>query len=311
LNIKLLIAIATLAAASLVAADIANAKGIGLGRSLGVQRQRLTPPAATPAAPAAASGIASQPVMPAQPGAAMAKPAAPAAAGPSRWLGPIAGLAAGIGLAALLSHFGLSEGFASMLLLGLLVIGVIFVFRMFMARRAASLATLRYVGPGESRDPSTGLAAPTPDWGGSPYRPEPAGLSPVIAAPSYAKPLPAGFDAEGFARQAKLQFGRIQAAWDTGDRAVLADVTTPGMIDEIGRDLAERGPHAPSEFTNLGAEVLEVTTENGQHWASVRYTGNLREGPGAATTPFDEVWNLTKPVDGSSGWLLAGIQQIA
>ena len=26
---------------------------------------------------------------------------------------------------------------------------------------------------------------------------------------------------------------------------------------------------------------------------------------------FDEMWNLVKPVDGSSGWLLAGIQQYA
>ena len=25
--------------------------------------------------------------------------------------------------------------------------------------------------------------------------------------------------------------------------------------------------------------------------------------------PFDEVWNLVKPVDGSTGWLVAGIQQ--
>jgi len=26
---------------------------------------------------------------------------------------------------------------------------------------------------------------------------------------------------------------------------------------------------------------------------------------------FQEVWNLSKPVNGSSGWMLAGIQQLA
>jgi predicted lipid-binding transport protein (Tim44 family) len=43
----------------------------------------------------------------------------------------------------------------------------------------------------------------------------------------------------------------------------------------------------------------------------VRYTGVVREDGEANPKPIDEVWNLTKPVDGSSGWLLAGIQQTA
>jgi len=308
-NIRGMMAVAALGAASLVAADIADAKPLGMGRNFGAQRQSIAPPAA----PATPAGVASQPVMPAQPGAAMSRAATPAAAGASRWLGPIAGLAAGIGLAALLSHFGLSEGFASMLLLALLAIGAVFVVRMFMARRAPSTSAMRYAGASGNDNVAAGYQTqpPAPSWGGALGKVEPAAPSSAAAAPSYAKPLPPGFDAEGFARQATLQFTRIQAAWDAGDRAVLADVTTPEMLDEISRDLAGRGPHTPSEFANLGAEVLEVTTENGRHWASVRYTATLREGPGAASNSFDEVWNLTKPADGSSGWLLAGIQQIA
>ena len=31
---------------------------------------------------------------------------------------------------------------------------------------------------------------------------------------------------------------------------------------------------------------------------------------GAAPAGFEEIWNLVKPVDGSSGWQLAGIQQM-
>jgi predicted lipid-binding transport protein (Tim44 family) len=312
-----IIAIAALAVAALVVTDLADAKRLGGGRSLGAQRSMTpqTPPAATTPGPAA------NPVMPAQPG--VAKPAAPAAAaaaaapaaksGMSKWLGPIAGLAAGLGLAALLSHFGLSEGFASLLLMALLAVGVVFLVRMFLARRTpAAPRPMQYAGAGglgsspggyETQPPATPAAvAPAPAG-------EPVATS---AAPSvsFAKPLPPGFDAEGFVRQAKLQFNRLQAAFDAGDRKALADVMTPTMAAEIAKDLDARGEHKPTEVLTLNAEVLEVTTEGGSHWASVRFTGTLREDGELFTKPFDEVWNLTKPADGATGWLLAGIQQL-
>jgi predicted lipid-binding transport protein (Tim44 family) len=110
-------------------------------------------------------------------------------------------------------------------------------------------------------------------------------------------------------RQAKLQFNRLQAAYDAGDRAALADVMTPEMMTEIGRDLEARDVHHPTEVVTLDAEVLEVATEAGRHWASVRFTGLVREDGAPHPRPLDEIWNLTKPTDGSSGWLLAGIQQ--
>lgn len=309
MNAKALLSIAAIAAVSLLATDLVEAKRLGGGRSVGVQRQSIAPPASTPPATAPA-GAASQPVMPAQPGAAAAaKPAAaPAASGPSRWLGPIAGIAAGLGLAALLSHFGLSEGFASVLLLALLAIGVVFLLRLLMARRAPSRPAMQYAGAGGGvarRD-----VEPTLSWGGAP-KTAASPAAPVVAAPSYAKPLPPGFDATGFVREAKQQFIRIQAAWDAGDRDALADVMTPEMLAEAERDLAGRTGHRGTEIATLDAEVLEVTTEAGRHWVSVHFTGSLREDGAALPTPFDEAWNLTKPVDGSSGWLLAGIQQLA
>ena len=42
---------------------------------------------------------------------------------------------------------------------------------------------------------------------------------------------------------------------------------------------AARAP--TTEVVDLAAEVLEVTTEGDRHWASVRFTGTLREGGGA------------------------------
>jgi len=287
MNRSVLVAIVAVFLTTLVALGDADAKRLGGGRTLGTQRQSVAPPSSP--------GPAANPVLPAQPGTATAKaaPATPPASGASRWLGPIAGIAAGLGLAALLSHFGLPEGFASFLLLGLLAFGAVLVFRMLRARRAPELAT----------SPRTGGVIDA-----TPTRIEPAFL-PKPAAPTAT--LPPGFDATGFLREANLQFRRLQAAWDAGDRSTLDSVMTDAMASEIGRDLERRGAHEATEIVTLHAELLEVTTEAGMHWASVRFTGTVREDGAAQTTPLDEVWTLSKPVDGSSGWLLAGIRQPA
>ena len=307
---RALVALAAVVLAGLVASETADAR-LGGGKSMGVQRQSVTPRASTPPAstPSAStpSGAASQPVMPAQPGAALpAKAAAPAASGASRWLGPIAGLAAGIGLAALLSHFGLPEGLGTFLLLALLAIGVVFVVRMLFARRAQGDRPLAYAADQPSNSAQRFEMPPAPQWGGG-DRVEPTLGSSAQPARST---FPPGFDAAGFVKHAKEQFIRLQAAYDADDRATLADVMTPEMMDEILRDLASSGQRGPTKIEKLDAEVFDVETQGDRYWASVRFTGALREGDGPSVG-FDEAWNLTKPADGSSGWLLAGIQQIA
>jgi predicted lipid-binding transport protein (Tim44 family) len=133
--------------------------------------------------------------------------------------------------------------------------------------------------------------------------------SPMANGDEPARRWPPGFDADAFAKTAKRQFVALQAAHDAGDRKALADVMTPQMFDAVAADLDGRNAQPPTEIVTLQAEVLDVATEADAHWASVRYTGSLREDGAAAPTPIDEIWNLTKPADGSSGWLLAGIQQ--
>ena len=280
---------------------------------MGAQRPSVMPRASAPPA-TTPPGAASQPVMPAQPGATLpgksAAAATPAASGASRWLGPVAGLAAGLGLAALLSHFGLPEGLASFLLIALLVVGVVFALRLLFARRTQSQQPLAYAaGRSGGATPAAFDQSPTPEWGGAP-RIEPV-LGSAAAASVAGKALPPGFDAEGFARNAKLQFLRLQAAHDAGDRETLRDVLTPEMLTEVMRDLDSGAARPATEVVAVHAQVLEAGTEGDRHWASVRFTGSLREGADAEPTAFDEVWNLSKPVTGKSGWLVAGIQQVA
>ena len=309
-------AILVLAFAAVVAHDAADAR-IGGGRSMGAARPGIAPraqaPQATPAPQATTpSGSASNPVMPATPGATLpARPAtpataAPAASGASRWLGPIAGIAAGLGLAALLSHFGLPEGLGTFLLLGLLAIGVVFLVRMMFARRRPAEG-VAYAGAGRPGTTPTFDRSSLPDSGGG-QRVEPV-LGSGSVTPVLGKAFPPGFDAVAFARHAKQQFIALQAAHDAGDRAALRDVLTPEMYGEVVRDL-ETGRRPSTEVLNLDAEVLEVVTEADRYWASVRFTGKLREG-GGIPQAFDEVWNLSKPIDGKTGWMLAGIQQYA
>jgi len=101
----------------------------------------------------------------------------------------------------------------------------------------------------------------------------------------------------------------LQAAYDNGDLTVLSDVMTPTLFAEVSREIDARGTHVPTEVAALNAEILDVVTEGRQHVASVKFTGLVREDGASQPQPFIEIWNLTKPVDGSSGWLLAGIQQ--
>ena len=98
------------ASALAVAPSVSDAKRFGGGSSSGMQRSM---PNSTPAKPAAPQQAA--------PAAAPTGAAAPAAAKRS-WMGPIAGLAAGLGIAALMSHLGLGEAFGNFLMLALLAV---------------------------------------------------------------------------------------------------------------------------------------------------------------------------------------------
>jgi hypothetical protein len=122
---------------TLATGDADAAKRFGGGKSSGMQRQELSQPksaTATPATPAQAPTAAAAPNRAQQAGA----PAAPQAQPKRSWMGPLAGLAAGIGLAALASHFGFGEELASMMMMGLIAVAVMMLIGFFMRRRAAS-----------------------------------------------------------------------------------------------------------------------------------------------------------------------------
>ncbi|VVE28478.1 Tim44 domain-containing protein [Pandoraea anhela] len=329
-NKLLLGVVAGVVAVGMTIAD-ADAKRVGGGRSIGKQSNTVTQRQATPQQPAqAAPGAAPNQAAPAAAGAGAAGAGAAAAAKPAnRWLGPIAGLAAGLGIAALLSHFGMGGAFASMManviIIALIAFAVMWLIRRFRGNKSQS-QTPAYAGAGNDASSNHSLRQswdnqssnqPSGQPSGQAY---PSGASALPAAAGAAAGaaatesfgVPAGFDTEGFLRSAKVYFNRLQAAWDKGDQADINEFTTPQMFAEIKMDLEERGKSTNrTDVVQLDAELLGIEQSTSEYMASVRFSGLIRETEGGAAEPFNEVWNLTKPVTGNGGWVLAGIQQLS
>lgn len=294
---KWLLTIFILVLGGALVATEADARRLGAARSSGVQRSQVAPP------PSSTTRPAQQQATPGQQQAAPAQGApgqpAPAASGLSRWLPMLGGLAIG----GLLGSLFAGSGLGGILLLVLLAIAAVMVFRAIARRRAPEASRpMQYAGMGGER-----VVARPPE-------PVPGSAAAPSKPAAQAAGVPANFDSTGFLRGAKMNFVKLQGANDLGNLDEIREFTTPEMFDVLEKDVAERRqsgePQQQTDVHNLDAELLEVATEGDKHWASVRFSGMVRETPGTAPVGFEEVWNLVKPTNGSSGWLLAGIQQM-
>jgi len=282
----LTVLLATFFTLSLFAFD-ADARRLGGARNIGKQREAISPQQAAPKAPAQQQQATTGAQTPAQ------QPA-----GASKWLGPLAGLALGAGLMALFMNNGLAGALAGLLLIAALVAAAVFVIRLLRTR--AGNTPLQYAGAGSPNNQINPAFTANVFGGG--------GAENSVTAVTGR--WPAGFDADEFARHAKLNFVRLQAAHDAHDLTTMRDFLTPEMYAQIAADSAAAGD-APqkTDVATLNSEVLDVITESGQYLVSVRFSGLISERPGVEPQEFSEIWHLQKPLDGHSGWLIAGIQQ--
>jgi len=276
--------------------DAEAARRLGGGKSIGSQRESVTQRQAT-----------QPPARDAQ--QAQAPSAAPQAAQPrpgmGRWLAPLAGLAAGLGLAYL---FGDQMGtILTALLLGLALAFVAALVMRALARKGPQPA-MQGAGGGLTRYDGMGsetVAAPPPS------QTTPAGSEPDYRA-QFTRRIPEGFNVDAFLRQAKKSFIELQSANDRADMQAIRELATDEVANAIRDEIAARGETRQHiDIVTLNADLLELVTESGMHWASIRFSGMLREEDGGVPTPFEEVWNLQKPAAGDAGWLLAGIQQVS
>jgi predicted lipid-binding transport protein (Tim44 family) len=304
------------------------AKRLGGGKSMGQQSNNVTQREAAKPAPAPT------PAQNAAPAAQPSPAAAPAAAAqPQRkpWGAMLGGLAAGLGLAWLASSLGMGEAFGQILMFGLIALAVMVVIGMIMRRRqpqAANTSPYAFEGAGAPADPRT-LPQYNPNNVGNDasarpmdtdptYQPTAARSGAIIGSSLSGNQtwgIPADFDSLSFINAAKQNFMTLQHAWDRSDVSTLRSMMTDTMLTEIKTQLAEREANASgqpnqTDVVMLDAQLLGIEEVGEFYMASVEFSGLIREEPSAGPTPFREVWNMTKPKNGTSGWLVAGVQAL-
>ncbi len=302
----------------------AEAKRLGGGRSMGQQSGNVTQrEAVKPAAP-------TQQVAP----VGVNKPATPPPAAPAKrpWGAMLGGLAAGLGLAWLAHSLGMGEAMGNILMFGLLAFAAMALIGWFIrSRQAGSQGGLAYQGAGNTATSPEVLRQYNPEKVGNDASARPweapattfDSAAPAATGSMIGSALngpqnwgvPAGFDTEGFLTAAKRNFNTLQDAWDRSDISMLRSMMTDAMLAEIQAQLAEREATASglpnkTEVLMLEAQLLGIEELPDVYMASVEFNGMIREEAHASPSPFREVWNMTKPRQGGSGWLVAGVQAL-
>ena len=306
----------------------ADAKRLGGGGSVGKQSSNVTQrqaPANNATNPSAAPGAA-------------------AAAAPKKpWGAMLGGLAAGLGLAWLASSLGLGGAFSQIIMFALLALVVMvvigFVMRKLKSRSENSPGATRaqspfaFQGAGNTPEPATAARNYSPanvgnDASARPWERSATAFDSTPAASaasgsmigsgltgSQSWGVPAGFDAESFLKACKSNFVTLQDAWDRSDIQNLRSMMTDDMLEQIKTQLADRETHTggtsnKTEVVMLDAQLLGIEEMSDVYMASVEFSGMIKEDASAGASPFREVWNMTKPRTGGSGWLVAGVQAL-
>ena len=299
-----------------LAATSADAARLGGGKSTGRQSSNVT------------QREAAKPTTPATPPAA----GSPAVAPKKPWGAMLGGLAAGLGLAWLASSLGLGGALGNIMMFALLAIVAVVVIGFVMRKMkggngAQGQSPFAMQGAGNAVTPrsyspeNVGNDASARPWESNTTAFD-ASKMPVTGSMigsglsgSQNWGVPAGFDAEGFLKACKANFMTLQDAWDKSDINSLRSMMTDDMLSEIKTQLSERESHTgagvnKTDVQMLDAKLLGIEELVDVYMASVEFSGMIREDASAGASPFREVWNMTKPRNGTGGWLVAGVQAL-
>lgn len=123
--------------------------------------------------------------------------------------------------------------------------------------------------------------------------------------------LPAGSNPDALARTLCDHFVHVQDAWDSGDDAALAALTTPTMLQELRSQLCEyAGCGGRTEVLSLEATLLGYEQRDAVELVCVEFSGMLREPAQSGATPFRELWMLERSKQPSAAWKLARQQTL-
>ncbi|WP_288650176.1 Tim44 domain-containing protein [Pseudomonas sp. UBA5568] len=262
----------------------ANAKRFGGGKSAGSapihQTRQATPntPAAGPTAPGRAPAAAS---------------------GASRWLGPLAGLAAG----GLLASMFMGDGFEGFQIMDFLIIALIafLVFRFIAARRRQQQPHMAMPGNAPMQREAQGQPAQPNIFGGSTA--PAAAPSPVINAPAW-------FNEQSFLAAARNHFQSLQQHWDANEMDKIAEFVTPQMLEFLKRERAELGDGFQSTYIdNLDVQLDGVDERDDRTDATLTFRGVSKNSRFDQGEQFSESWHMVRAKGENQPWLVAGIRQ--
>ncbi len=257
----------------------ANAKRFGGGKSAGAAPTHQTSQMA-PAAGAAGGAAATA-------GAAGAAGAAAKAGGASRWLGPLAGIAAG----------GLMQFF------DILIMAVIafVIFRFIAARRRKQQEQMAPAGMPYQREV---FEQPAPAQNSI------FGGSAAHAAPRRVINAPAWFNEQNFLEAARNHFQSLQQHWDANEMDKIAEFVTPQMLQFLKQERASLGDGFQSTYIeNLQVQLDGVDDRADKTIATLTFSGVSKSSRFDQGEVFSESWNMERPQGDNQPWLVAGIRQ--
>lgn len=285
-------------AAAMITLPEAEAKRFGGGKNIGSKRfsysqPNQSRPAQSQSQPAQGSSFNQR------------NGAAPAqAGGMSRWLGPIAGLAAG-GLLAAMFFGGGFEGiqFFDILLIGLLIFGGFMLFRML--RRNSQQPQPAPAGNGPFPPPPPPSNQQFQSDGAQ------AGFDSTLSENSSVA-HPDWFDEARFLEGAKGHFTQLQALWDEGNLDSIKEYCTPEFFEALQQERANHSSEQQTSVVSLQAQLLGLQHDQDQGlWvATVSFNGLIREENGGDAQSFNEMWEIQRSDDDAQAdWFIAGIHQ--
>ena len=218
-----------------------------------------------------------------------------AASGASRWLGPLAGLAAG----GLLASMFMGDGFEGLQIMDMLIFGLIafLLFRFLAARRRQAQPAAAGGAPYQREMPTQ--AAPNSIFGGS----SAAAIKPVINAPAW-------FNEQSFVSAGREHFLSLQQHWDANEMDKIAEFVTPQLLDFLSRERADLGDGFQSTYVDdLEVQLDGVDDLSDKTVATLTFTGVAKTSRFDQGEVFSESWRLERPVGDNQPWLVAGIRQ--
>lgn len=218
-----------------------------------------------------------------------------ATSGASRWLGPLAGIAAGGLLASML--FG--DGFQGLQMFDILIFGLIafVLFKLFRRRSAPVMQRQPHPAGGPAEHPQQ------QNW------PTQATAAEQPVAPPVTMQAPAWFDADSFLKGAEEHFFTLQRHWRDGDTAGMAEYLDPTLLQQMLAARAEAPPSSNGFVEELEVRLEGIEQRDGRTIATVGFTGLDRDFPADEGERFDESWRLERADGENQPWTICGIRQ--